>query len=47
MSIQGVTVTADIAARRRASVLAGLVVLVVLLFAVSRKEVRYRFAKQR
>jgi iron complex transport system permease protein len=35
MSIQGVTVTADIAARRRASVLAGLVVLVVLLALVS------------
>src|ERR1700735_2954154 len=31
MSTQSVTVTADIAARRRASVLAGLVVLVVLL----------------
>src|SRR6202795_1880132 len=30
MSIQGVTVTADLAARRRAGVLAGLVVLVVL-----------------
>jgi iron complex transport system permease protein len=35
MSIQSVTVTADIAARRRASVLAGLVVLVVLLALVS------------
>jgi iron complex transport system permease protein len=35
MSIQGVTVTADLAARRRASVLAGLVVLVVLLALVS------------
>src|SRR6478672_13758411 len=31
MSIQGVAVTADMAARRRASVMAGLVVLVVLL----------------
>src|ERR1700691_2924321 len=35
MSIQSVTVTADIAALRRASVLAGLVVLVVLLALVS------------
>jgi iron complex transport system permease protein len=35
MSIQSVTVTADIAARRRASVMAGLVVLVVLLALVS------------
>jgi iron complex transport system permease protein len=35
MSIQGVTVTADLAARRRAGVLAGLVVLVVLLALVS------------
>jgi iron complex transport system permease protein len=35
MSIQGVTVTADSAARRRASVMAGLVVLVVLLALVS------------
>jgi iron complex transport system permease protein len=35
MSTQSVTVTADIAARRRASVLAGLVVLVVLLALVS------------
>src|SRR3984885_15023019 len=35
MSIQSVTVTADMAARRRASVLAGLVVLVVLLALVS------------
>jgi iron complex transport system permease protein len=35
MSVQGVTVTADMAARRRASVLAGLVVLVVLLALVS------------
>jgi iron complex transport system permease protein len=35
MSIQSVAVTADIAARRRASVMAGLVVLVVLLALVS------------
>jgi iron complex transport system permease protein len=35
MSIQSVSVTADMAARRRASVLAGLVVLVVLLALVS------------
>jgi iron complex transport system permease protein len=35
MSIQSVTVTADSAARRRASVMAGLVVLVVLLALVS------------
>ena len=35
MSIQGVTVTAEMAARRRASVMAGLVVLVVLLALVS------------
>jgi iron complex transport system permease protein len=35
MSIQGVTVTADMAARRRAGVMAGLVVLVVLLALVS------------
>jgi len=35
MSIQGVTVTADIAARRRASVMAGLVVLVAMLALVS------------
>jgi iron complex transport system permease protein len=35
MSIQGATVTADMAARRRASVMAGLVVLVVLLALVS------------
>ena len=35
MSIQSVTVTADIAARRRASVMAALVVLVVLLALVS------------
>ena len=35
MSIQGVTLTADIAVRRRAGVMAGLVVLVVLLALVS------------
>src|SRR6202161_4671364 len=35
MSSQGVTVTADIAARRRASVMAGLVVLVAVLALVS------------
>src|SRR3954454_18952048 len=35
MSIQGVAVTADMAARRRASVMAGLVVLVVLLVLLS------------
>jgi iron complex transport system permease protein len=35
MSIQGVTVTADMAARRRASVMAGLVVLVAMLALVS------------
>ena len=35
MSIQSVTVAADMAARRRASVLAGLVVLVMLLALVS------------
>src|ERR1700724_3165403 len=35
MSIQSATVTADAAARRRASVMAGLVVLVVLLALVS------------
>src|ERR1700712_4786503 len=35
MSIQGVAVTADMAARRRASVMAGLVVVVVLLALIS------------